>query len=173
MALSLDGHAQIDTSLLTRNIRAAEDSMVAISKRKDWSAYADYMHPIVIELSGGKEGFIRILESQTEILDSVQLYKPGKIFQLSRTGTQYQCIVEAFIQMKINGGVASGSSYDIATSDDGENWIFFRIPPTVTSGQVRELLPGLNPDLKFPLSKTEIGKTLDEFMVGYVLEYLK
>ena len=45
MALSLDGHAQIDTSLLTRNIRAAENSMVAISKRKDWSAYADYMHP--------------------------------------------------------------------------------------------------------------------------------
>ncbi|HET9826558.1 MAG TPA: hypothetical protein VFP87_14560 [Chitinophagaceae bacterium] len=46
-----------DTSLLIKNIYAAEDSMVAIMKRKDWNAYADYMHPAVIELSGGREGF--------------------------------------------------------------------------------------------------------------------
>ena len=83
IALNLEGQVQLDTSLLTKHIYAAEDSMVAISKRKDWNSYAEYMHPIVIEMSGGKEGFIRILESQSEILDSVQLYKVGKIFQLS------------------------------------------------------------------------------------------
>jgi hypothetical protein len=141
----LDGQAQIDTSLLTRNIYAAEDSMAAISKRKDWNTYADYMHPVVIEISGGKEGFIQILESQSEILDSVQLYKVGKIFQLSKTGNQYQCIVEAFIQMKINGEVASGSSYDIAISEDGKKWTFFRIPPTVTSGQIKGTSPRFKP----------------------------
>ena len=58
IVLDLQAYAQIDTALLTRNIRAAEDSMVAISKRKDWNAYAEYMHPIVIDLSGGKESFI-------------------------------------------------------------------------------------------------------------------
>jgi hypothetical protein len=173
IALSLEGQGQMDTSLLTKNIYAAEDSMVAISKRKDWSTYADYMHPVVIEMSGGKEGFIQILESQSEILDSVQFYKVGKIFQLSKTGNQYQCIVEAFIQMKINGKIASGSSYDIAISKDGKKWIFFRIPPTVTSDQIKELLPGLNPHFKFPRSKTDVGKTLDEFMVDYAVEYLE
>jgi len=171
--LSLDGQAQMDTSFLIRSIYAAEDSMVAISKRRDWNAYASYMNPVVIELSGGKEGFIQILESQSEIFDSVQLYKVGKIFQLSRIGTQYQCIVEAFIQMKINGEVASASSYDIAISEDGKKWIFFRIPPTITSDQVKEILPGLNPNFKFPRSKTEIGKTLDEFMAGHSVEYLE
>jgi hypothetical protein len=173
IAFNLEGQAQIDTSLLTRNIYAAEDSMVAISKRKDWNTYADYMHPIVIEMSGGKEGFIQILESQSEILDSVEMYKVGKIFQLSKTGRQYQCIVEAFIQMKINGEVTSGSSYDIAISENGNKWTFFRIPPSVTSGQIKELLPGLNPGFKFPRSQTEVGKTLGEFMAGYVVEYLK
>jgi len=173
IACNLDGEAQIDTSLLTKNIYAAEDSMVAISKRKDWNAYADYMHPIIIEMSGGKEGFIQVLESQSEILDSVQQYKVGKIFQLSKTGSQYQCIVEAFIQMRINGEIASGSSYDIAISEDGNKWTFFRIPPTVTPGQVKELLPGLNPAFKFPRSQTEVGKTLDEFMASYAVEYLE
>ena len=173
IALNLEGRAQIDTSLLTKNIFAAEDSMVAISKRKDWNAYADYMHPVIIELSGGKEGFIQVLESQSDLLDSVQQYKVGKIFQLSKTGTQYQCIVEAFIQMKINGQVASASSYDIAISEDGRKWTFFRIPPTVTPAQIKELLPGLDPSFKFPRSQTGVGKTLDEFMVDYTLEYLE
>src|SRR5689334_615772 len=163
IAFNLDGQAQIDTALLTRNIYAAEDSMVAITKRKDWEAYAKYMHPVVIEMSGGKDGFIKILESQSDIVDSVQLYKVGKIFQLSKTGKRYQCIVEAFIQMKINGEIASGSSYDIAISDDGNAWTFFRIPPTVTSDQIRELIPDLNQTFKFPRSQTEVGKTLDEF----------
>ena len=172
IALNLEGQVQIDTALLTKYIHAAEDSMVAISKRRDWNSYAEYMHPIVIEMSGGKEGFIQILGSQSEILDSVQLYKVGKIFQLSKTDSQYQCIVEAFIQMKMNGEVASGSSYDIGISGDGKKWTFFRIPPTVTSDQIKELLPGLNPALKFPRSQTVIGKTLDEFMAGYALEYL-
>jgi len=172
-ALSVEGHAQMDTSLLMRNIYAAEDSMVAISKRKDWNTYADYMHPVVIEMSGGKEGFIQILESQSEILDSVQHYQVGKIFQLTKTGGQYQCIVEAFVQMKFNGEIASGSSYDIAISENGKKWTFFRIPPTVTSGQIKQLLPTLNPDFKFPRSQTEVGKTLDEFMAGYTIEYLE
>jgi len=172
-ALNLEGQAQIDTSLLTTNIYAAEDSMLAISKRKDWSKYADYMHPVVIELSGGREGFIKVLESQSEILDSVQQYKVGKIFQLSKTGSQYQCIVESFIQMKINGEVASGSSYDIAMSEDGKKWTFFRVPPTVTSDQIKQLIPGLNPDLKFPRPQTEVGKTLGDFMTHYVVEYLE
>jgi len=45
--------------------------------------------------------------------------------------------------------------------------------PTITSGQVKEILPGLNPDFKFPRSKTEIGKPLDEFMAGHSVEYLE
>lgn len=129
ISLNLAGQAQIDTSSLTKNIYAAENSMVAITKRKDWNGYAEYMHPVVIRMSGGKEGFIKILKSQSEILDSVQLYKVGKIFQLSKTGQHYQCIVEDFIQMKINGEIASGSSYDIAISEDGIKWTFFRISP--------------------------------------------
>jgi len=83
-ALNLEEQAQIDTSLLTTNIYAAEDSMLAISKRKDWSKYADYMHPVVIELSGGREGFIKVLESQSEILDSVQQYKVGRFFNCQK-----------------------------------------------------------------------------------------
>jgi hypothetical protein len=75
--------------------------------------------------------------------------------------------------MKINGEVASGSSYDIAMSEDGKKWTFFRVPPTVTSDQIKQLIPGLNPDLKFPRPQTEVGKTLGDFMTHYVVEYLE
>jgi hypothetical protein len=43
----------------------------------------------------------------------------------------------------------------------------------VTSDQIKELLPGLNPAFKFPRSQIEVGKALDEFMTGYAIEYLE
>lgn len=166
--------AQVDSSFLANNIYIAEDSMVAISKRKDWNAYANYMHPALIELSGGKDGLVNLLEQQSALLDStdIQAYKVGKIFQLSQVGGQYQCIVETFLQIKIRGKVASGTSYDIAVSGDGSSWKFFRIAPTFTKAQLKEIIPDLNPDFKFPRSQTVVGKTLDEFMKSYVVEYL-
>src|SRR4051794_21705842 len=129
--------------------------------------------PLLSKCRVARKVLFKFSNHQSELLDSVEMYKVGKIFQLSKTGRQYQCIVEAFIQMKINGEVTSGSSYDIAISENGDKWTFFRIPPGVTPGQIKELLPGLNPGFKFPRSQTEVGKTLGEFMAGYVVEYLK
>jgi hypothetical protein len=166
--------AQIDTVQLSKNISAAEDSMVAISKRKDWKAYVDYMNPVVIDLSGGKEGFVRLLQN-SKVFDSVdiQIFRVGKILQLSKIGVQHQCIVETFLQMKMSGKILSSSSYDIAISKDGYKWTFFRIAPTLTSDQIKKILPDLNQDFKFPRSQTEVGKTLEEFLAAYVIQYLE
>ena len=67
---------------------------------------------------------LKVLESRSALLDSseIQIYKMGKIFQLSKVANQYQCIVETFIQIKIKGKIASGTSYDIAASSDGNSW---------------------------------------------------
>lgn len=169
-----EGKTQIDTLLLSKNIYAAEDSMIALFKRRDWKTYANYMNPVVITIAGGKEGFVQILQQQMKILDNadMQIYKVGKILQLLKLKDQYQCIVESFIQMKINETVVSGSSYDIAISGDGDTWTFFRISETVTTAQIRQILPDLSPDFKFPRSQMQPGKTLEEFMSTYDLEYL-
>ena len=170
---SFEGKSQLDTLFLNKNIYTSEDSMIAIFKRKDWKTYADYMNPIVIEMLGGKDGFVKYLQEQMKILDEadVQIYKVGKILQLLKINGQYQCVVESFLQMKMNGMTISGSSYDIATSVDGVKWNFFRITETATSAQIKEIFPELSPEFKLPRSKME-AKTLEEFMTTYELQYL-
>lgn len=173
IVFSFEGKSQLDTLFLNKNIYTSEDSMIAIFKRKDWKTYADYMNPIVIEMLGGKDGFVKYLQEQMKILDEadVQIYKVGKILQLLKINGQYQCVVESFLQMKMNGITISGSSYDIATSVDGVKWNFFRITETATSAQIKEIFPQLSPEFKLPRSKME-AKTLEEFMTTYELQYL-
>jgi hypothetical protein len=171
---SLAIEAQLDTALLAKNIYAAEDSMMALFKRKDWKTYADYMNPTVIELMGGKEQFVKTMQ-ELKILDEVdvQIHKKGKILELEKMEKEYQCIVETFMQMQVAGVLASGSSYDIGTSTDGKTWTFFRIEESVTPDQIRQLLPNLNSNFKLPKAQRAMGKTLDEFMPTYVVQYLK
>lgn len=173
IVFSFEGKSQLDTLFLNKNIYTSEDSMIAIFKRKDWKTYAAYMNPIVIEMLGGKDGFVKYLQEQMKILDEadVQIYKVGKILQLLKINGQYQCVVESFLQMKMNGMTISGSSYDIATSVDGVKWNFFRITETATSAQIKEIFPQLSPEFKLPRSKME-AKTLEEFMTTYELQYL-
>ena len=171
---SLPLEAQFDTSLLSKNIYAGEDSIIALFKRKDWKTYANYMNPVIIKMLGGKEEFVKTMQD-LKILDQtdIQEYKTGKILQLTKTKNEYQCIVETFMQMEMSGTLVSGSSYDIGISSDGNTWKFFRIEETITPAQIRQLLPNLNPDFKLPKTQRLMGKTLDEFMTTYVLGYLE
>jgi len=173
IAFGFEGKSQLDTLLLNKNIYASEDSMIALFKRKDWKTYANYMNPVVIKMLGGKDGFVKYLQEQMEILDEtdVQIFKTGKVLQLLKTKEQYQCIVESFMQMALNGTIISGSSYDVGVSDDGIAWTFFRITETATPAQIKDVIPNLSPEFKLPRPQMQ-RKTLEEFMTTYSLEYL-
>ena len=168
------GEAQVDSVLLRKNIYAAEDSMIAIFRRRDWNSYAQYMNPVLIDMMGGKEGFVEFIQAQMKILEKadLQVYKTGDILQIVKIKDQYQCIAGSFLQMKIEETVISGSSYDIGVSEDGIGWRFLRITEDATKDHILELLPDLSPELKLPRSKMMFGKTLEELMANYVLEYL-
>lgn len=171
---SIAGEAQIDSALLRKNIYVAEDSMISIFKRRDWNSYAGYMNPVLVEMMGGKEGFVQYFQEQMKVLEmaEIQVIKVGEILQLIKIKDQYQCVAESFLQMKLEETMVSGSSYDLGLSKDGITWTFLRITEDATQDQVRMFLPDLSPDIKLPRSQMKFGKTLEEFMANYVLEYV-
>src|SRR5829696_10068762 len=89
------GQAQMDSATLSKNIYAAEDSMISIFKRQDWKRYADYMHPVLLEMTGGKEKFVQMIEQQMQVLKDadIQVHKTGKIMQQLKMKEQYQAVV--------------------------------------------------------------------------------
>jgi hypothetical protein len=165
--------AQFDTLSVTQKASVAEDSLIALFKRKDWKSYANYMHPSLIKLSGGKEQFVLVLEQAMQALESVNIdsFRKGSVLQIVKVKQQYQCVMETFLQMSINGVTISGSSYDLGFSNDGENWSFLRIDQSMTPAKIKELIPDLSPELKLPKSQYQPGKTLDEFLSDYQLSY--
>lgn len=174
IALTIQCKAQFDTSLISKKASAGEDSLIALYKRKDWSNYANYMHPAVIEMVGGKEKFVTTLQQAMKVLDAakIEMYKNGRVLRTVKANGQYQCIIESFMQMTLNGVLISGSSYDIAFSKDGNKWTFLRIDQNLTPDTIKQLVPELSSDLKLPKSQFQQGKTLEEFMNNYQLEYM-
>lgn len=174
MAMTLQSLAQFDTALISKKASAGEDSLIALFKRKDWNKYVSYMHPSVIEMVGGKESFVSTLQQSVKALESAKFdtFKNGRVLQMVKANGQYQCVVESFMQMTLNGVIISVSSYDLAFSTDGERWTFLRIDQTLTPETIKQLVPELSPDLKLPKSQFAQGKTLEEFMKTYQLEYL-
>jgi hypothetical protein len=174
IALAFQSNAQFDTLIISKKASAGEDSLIALFKQKDWNGYVNYMHPSVVEMIGGKEKFVTTLQQTMKALESAKFdaFKNGRVLQITRANGQYQCVIESFMQMTLNGVIVSGSSYDLAFSTDGEDWTFLRIDQSLTPETIKQLVPELSADLKLPKSQFEQGKTLEEFMKTYQLEYL-
>ena len=164
--------AQIDTAVLKKNIHANMDSMLVLFKNKEWEKYADFMHPAIVKMVGGKKAFGEFLTAQMASLGDAQfdVFRQGQVLQLLKSGEEYQGIMESFMQMQITGKLISGSSYDIVTSTDGINWNFTRIDEAGVE-TFKMIIPGLSDQLKLPKNQMIPGKTLEEFLKTYKVEY--
>lgn len=174
LIISLQSKAQFDTLSIRKNALAGEDSLIALFKKKDWASYANYMYPGLIKMFGNKEKFVSFLEQTMNGLANaeIEIFKNGNVLQLLKVSNGYQSINETFMQMKYNGILISGSSYDVGFSEDGVHWTYFRINERATADQINQIIPELSPELKLPKPQMQSGKTLEEFMAAYQLQYL-
>jgi hypothetical protein len=164
--------AQTDTAKLVHTIQMSADSMQTSFFKKDWNSFANLMHPQIFELTGGKEAFVKLVEQQMELLKdaSVDSMKTGSVLQLLYYNGEWQCLVEAFMQMTVESMTLSSASTNIGVSKDGgATWKFIRVPDG-NEMQMTKLIPGLSPQLKVPLNQQELT-TLEEFLKIYKVKY--
>lgn len=173
-AFVLQSNAQFDTAAISKKASAGEDSLIALFKRKDWTNYANYMHPAIIKTSGGKENFVTMLQQTMKVLEAAKFdaFENGRVLQIVKANGQFQCVIESFMQMNFDGVLVSGSSYDLAFSTDGDQWAFLRIDQNQTPETIKQLVPELSTDLRLPKSQFQQGQTLDEFKKAYQVEYM-
>jgi hypothetical protein len=166
------GFAQVDSVSIRKNIHHDMDSMISLFYQRNWEAYSDFMLPALVDTLGGKEVFVDFMEMQMGLLDSfhVDAYNKGRVLQLVKTNSGYQCITEAFMQMTGFGMIISGATYDIGVSVDGIHWKFLRLDEN--TDMLHALLPVIHPDLKLPASQMVNNKTLEEFKKDYEIKYL-
>jgi hypothetical protein len=98
---------------------------------KQYDSLLNFMHPRVVELSGGKVKIKEILDKQFSN-GEVQLTRAtiGEPLEIFILGNEYQCVLPQIIDIKVEGGKLIAKSFLIAFSKDkGKNWFFVDTAP--------------------------------------------
>lgn len=169
---SSSSFSQTDTAMLMKHIQQSADSVQLTFKFKNWTKFADLMHPKIMELTGGREAFISLVKRQMESLKdaTIDTMKTGNVLQLLYHKGEWQCIVEAFLQMTVEQTTITAVSTSIGVSEDGGlSWKYMRVSDG-NEARMKSFIPSLSPSLKIPLNQTWRG-TLDEFLKVYKVKY--
>jgi len=138
----------------SKTIKEQAEMMGKFLLKKDFMSFCNYTYPKIIEMMGGRQKMIEVMEKGSkEMLSegtdflSVAFGEPSKIITI---GNELQCTVPQTIEMKVPKGRLITKSTLIAISiDNGKNWYFLD-----TSGNdiqtMKRALPNLSGELIIP-----------------------
>jgi hypothetical protein len=150
--LTMEANAQFDSSFVKRQITTCADSLAYGFRTRNWDVFARYSNPAIIGTMGGKEEFIRTIATMFgDIPDSSwKQYKPGRILQVLKSGTDFQCMIEMHSIIEVDQKRITSLSHLVGQSwDGGIFWTFFDSRNDVLA--TRQIKPDLNETLVIPV----------------------
>ena len=142
-------------------IPAASDSLQAQAKRManglitgDFTTFIHYLHPKVVQVSGGADGMRQQLMKMTRQLSIANMsFESVSVDSLSnfiKAGPTLQATIQQHTTMKVPDGRAVATSTLIGmSSDNGAHWKFVDTNHK-TLADMRQLLPNLSTALVIP-----------------------
>jgi hypothetical protein len=146
--------AQVEDTALVNRVRRQAQHMGEALLKKDFTAFAKYVYPKVIELAGGEEKMIKQMSDGATDMEAKGFQFTGITFgdltKVVKKGNELQGLLSQTIELKVPSGKMISRSTLIAISmDHGLSWYFVD-----TSGKsnrtLRRILPKLSRKLKIP-----------------------
>ncbi len=121
--------------------------------KEDYAKVVDFTHPKIVELIGGREKMIAVMEAGTKdmkakgfALRSVKVDEPSEPVV---AGAEQYVVVPFLLEMKAPGGRLLQKAFVIGVSGDtGKTWTF--VNGDLDLAKVKLVLPKLPEDLKLP-----------------------
>ncbi len=138
----------------SNTIKKQAEMMSQLLLKKDFISFCKYTYPKIIDMMGGKQKMVEVMENGTKEMQSsgveflhVTIGEPSKIITIRN---ELQCTVPQTIEMKVpNGRLISKSTLIAISIDNGKNWYFVD-----TSGKdietMKKGLPNLSGELIIP-----------------------
>lgn len=150
----------IDSLTYSKKIKEQAKRMGEYMIKKDFKSFANYTYPKVIELMGGEESMIHIMEEGTKEMDkngsyfiAVTIGNPSTVIV---NGAELQCTLPQVIEMKVLNGILLVKSTLIAISPDkGKNWYFLDTSDKDIQA-MKKILPNLSELLYLPPSQEPV-----------------
>lgn len=143
-----------NTTPQAKAIREQAEAMNNCLLKKDFKAYATYIHPGLVKKLGGEQTLLKALEDGFKKMDEkgsaitkIIVDEPGSIVVCGR---DLQSVLTETMEMKAEGGIMITKSIIIAISkDNGERWYFIDTGNRDLATMQKEL-PGLSSALILP-----------------------
>lgn len=153
LAAAAAAQGQLGEEAAKRLQAQAEESGRAFI-RGDLGRLADYTHPRLIELMGGREKMIEFVRKDMEEMKAEGFkplsYVPSAPTQVLRVGGQTYAVVPLKFRMRAPKEIYISNSFVVAVSgDDGRNWTFLS-GGGVDDVRLKILLPDAAGKLKLP-----------------------
>jgi hypothetical protein len=116
--------------------------------------FASYTHPALIKQMGGKDKLVNLLRKGLEDMAKEGFRflsaRVGPPIQVVQAGSDLHALVPLSQVMSAPGGELHLSGHLLGvSSNDGQSWTFIDTGK-LTPGDIRQLLPTFNPELKLP-----------------------
>jgi len=146
-----DGRA--DEATLKKAATAKVDEMIKALVAGDFAKIADVRHPKVIEMNGGREKLLAVMEGGMKAAKEQGIEfvaaTSGAATAPVKAGADTYIIVPFKLEMKAPVGKLTQNTFVIGVSaDDGKTWKF--INGDLDRKVVRDILPHLPQELKIP-----------------------
>lgn len=149
-----------DSSIYSKRIKDQAKIMGDFMLIKDFKSFAKYTYPKALELMGGADNMIKLMEEAEKAMTqngsyfmNVTLGEPSKVIE---TAGELQCTIPQVIEMKVSNGTLLVKSTLIAISmDKGQNWCFVDTAEKNIL-EMKKVLPNLSEKLYLPPSQEPI-----------------
>jgi hypothetical protein len=142
------------------SIRAAAQSCADAMLKGDFEAFANFTHPKLIEMFGGRQKFIDTIKkgdaemkSQKATITSFTVRAPDST---TKGGADLFAVVPTTLAMTIKDSKIKQDGYLIAvSSDNGAHWTFVT-GEGIERAKLKEILPNLPDELKLPAKAAQV-----------------
>ena len=143
-----------DTSDHSKIIKAQAERMGQLLLKKDFKSFMKFTYPKIIDMIGGQEKMIQIMEKGSIEMESegtgVLSVNFGDPSEILTEGNELQCTLPEVIEMKVpNGRLVTKSTLIAVSTDSGKNW-FFIDTSNKDLQTLRKGLPNLSSELIIP-----------------------
>lgn len=153
LLFALPAVVSADDVEIKKVVKAKVEVLNEATVKGEFARIADLTHPKVVEIAGGREKMIALMEKSFKEMKeegiSVHSAKVGEPSDLARKGGDLYVVVPFDLTMKVEGGKITASGYVVGvSSDQGKVWTF--VNSSSSPGAIKLILPDLPNSLELP-----------------------
>lgn len=144
----------LNQSVLSEVIKAQANQMANFYKAGNYSGYVKFVHPVIVQSTGGEAKMIELLNKQNTQLKSRNVTISSIVFnppsEIVKSKSELQCTISQHTELKpAKGRVVTYTTLIAISTDNGNSWKFIDTS-NMDIATVRKLFPNLSSKITLP-----------------------